>query len=143
MDVLAKSSIAVTEAFGDILLPTAIDKNGAEGFVESLGITGGLEEEKATRMVVHSGAHACELFLSRNIPGSIEHCAAAGDVWGSWKKDKQRKTASARRCRWANDGNRWMDKRARWPQDESKKDSHGVTASREKIRIFTPRRVRS
>jgi hypothetical protein len=74
VNLLAEGGEAVAEALGDDLLATAIDEDSAEGLVEALGIVGGLEEEKATRGVVHTSVPGCEALLSRNSPGSIaEH----------------------------------------------------------------------
>lgn len=53
MDLLAKGSKAEAEAFGDVLLPAAVEENSTQGFVEALGIVGRVEEETATRGVIH------------------------------------------------------------------------------------------
>ncbi len=73
MDLLAEGIETEAEAFRDVLLATAIDEDGTEGFVEALGVVSGLEEEKAIRGVVHGFVPACEALLSRN---SLERIAA-------------------------------------------------------------------
>jgi hypothetical protein len=65
LDLLAEGIEAQAERFGRVLLATAIDEDRAEGFVEALGVVGGLQEEKATRVVVHASVSGCEEFLSR------------------------------------------------------------------------------
>ena len=50
----------VAEAGSDILLPATIDDDGAEGFVETLRVVGGLEEETAVRGVVHGRKSECD-----------------------------------------------------------------------------------
>jgi hypothetical protein len=62
MHLLAEGSEGVAEALGDNLLTAAIDEDGVQGFVEALGSTGGLEEEKASGCVVHNGLLGCESF---------------------------------------------------------------------------------
>jgi len=66
MHLPAEGVEAVAEAFGGVLLATAIDEDGAEGLVEALGVVGGLEEEEATRGVVPADVPGCEALLSRN-----------------------------------------------------------------------------
>jgi hypothetical protein len=65
MDLLAEGGEAEAEAVGDVLLAAAIDEDGMQGLVEPLGIAGGLEEEAATRGVVHNGLPGCESFVWR------------------------------------------------------------------------------
>src|SRR5262249_53274345 len=55
MDLLAEGVVAEAEAFGDVLLASAIDEDGAERLVETLRVVCGLEEEKATSGIVHGG----------------------------------------------------------------------------------------
>jgi hypothetical protein len=55
-DVLAKGGVAIAEAFGNVLLAAALDTDGAEGLVQALGVGSRLEEEAASRGVVHPGA---------------------------------------------------------------------------------------
>jgi len=38
VDLLAEGVEAVAEAFGHVLLAAAIDEDGAEGFIEALGV---------------------------------------------------------------------------------------------------------
>jgi hypothetical protein len=52
--VLAEGVEAEAEALGDILLATAVEEDGTQGLVEALGRVGGVEEERATRGVVHN-----------------------------------------------------------------------------------------
>jgi hypothetical protein len=59
-DLLAEGGVTVTEAVGDVLLATAIDDDGAEGFVEALEVGNGLEEEATSQGVVHEGAPECD-----------------------------------------------------------------------------------
>jgi hypothetical protein len=103
MDLLAEGIKTEAEAFRDVLLATAIDEDSAEGFVEALRIASGLEEEKATRGVVHGIVPACEALLSRNSPGSIAeqrregHTQKPGKGLGNQKTgpDGARRTGSA------------------------------------------------
>src|SRR5947207_10588328 len=60
--LLAEGVEAEAEALGGILLTAAIDEDGVQGFVEALGIAGGLEEEEATKCVVHNDLPGCEPF---------------------------------------------------------------------------------
>jgi hypothetical protein len=75
MDLLAEGSEVEAEAFGNILLAAVLDEDGTEGFVEALGLAGGLQEEKTARGVIHGGIPGCEPFWSRN--SSEEHSAVA------------------------------------------------------------------
>ena len=56
VELLAESVVAVTEACGHFLLTAAVHDDGAESFVEAVGVSSGLEEEEAVKGVVHSGA---------------------------------------------------------------------------------------
>src|SRR5258708_37030882 len=71
MHLLAEGVEAEAEAFGHVLLAAAVDEDGAEGFVETLGVARGLKEEEATRGVVHAGLTGCEELLSGNSRGGI------------------------------------------------------------------------
>jgi hypothetical protein len=62
MHLRAEGVEGVAEALGDFLLMAAIDEDGVQGFVQTLGLTGRLEEEKASGCVVHNGLLECELF---------------------------------------------------------------------------------
>ena len=62
MHLLAEGIAGIAEALSDLLLTRAIDKDGVQGFVEPLGLMGGLEEEKASGGVVHNGLRGCESF---------------------------------------------------------------------------------
>jgi hypothetical protein len=65
MHLLAEGVEGVAEAFGNVLLTATIDEDGPQGFVEALTAAGGLEEETATRCVVHNGFPGCESFRPR------------------------------------------------------------------------------
>jgi hypothetical protein len=71
MHLLAEGVEAEAETLGDILLRAAIDENGAKGFVEALAIAWRLDEEEATRGVVHNGIPRCESFRESIAPGRI------------------------------------------------------------------------
>jgi uncharacterized protein YidB (DUF937 family) len=60
--LLAEGVEAEPEALGGILLTAAIDEDGVQGFVEALRSAGGLDEEEATKCVVHNGLLRCEPF---------------------------------------------------------------------------------
>jgi hypothetical protein len=49
---------------GGILLGQAVDEDGAEGFVLSLGGAGGMLEEELAEGVVHARGSECEVFLA-------------------------------------------------------------------------------
>ena len=63
MDLLAEGGEAEAEAIGHVHLAAAIDEDGVQGLVEPLGLAGGLEEEEATRCIVHNGLPGCESFV--------------------------------------------------------------------------------
>ena len=71
MDLLAEGVEAEAEALGRVFLAAAINEDGAEGLVQALGVAGGLEEEKATKGVVHAHIPACEALSSEGSSGSI------------------------------------------------------------------------
>jgi hypothetical protein len=104
MSVLAEGSETIAEAFGNVLLPTAIDEDGPESFVEALGIGRGLEEEKATRIVVHASVPECEAFLSRNSQGSIASARPGSHARKPRKGAGCRKTRPGAR---SSSGDRW------------------------------------
>jgi hypothetical protein len=52
----------VAESLGGILLGQAVDEDGAEGFVLSLGGAGGMLEEELAEGVVHARGSECEVF---------------------------------------------------------------------------------
>jgi hypothetical protein len=96
MDLLAEGGEAEAEAVGDVLLAAAIDEDGMQGLVEPLGIAGGLEEEEATRCVVHNGLPGCESLVWRircwRIAGRRRgrHWAAPGVAAGAGKRAESR-----------------------------------------------------
>jgi hypothetical protein len=57
---LAEGIEAEAEAPGGILPTAAIDEDGVPCFVEALRVAGGLEEEEATKCVVHNDLPRCE-----------------------------------------------------------------------------------
>src|SRR5207249_2659046 len=59
-DLLTEGGVVVAEAVGDVLLPAAVDEDGAESLVEALGVSVGLKEETAGRGVVHHGSPGCD-----------------------------------------------------------------------------------
>jgi hypothetical protein len=62
MHLLAEGVAGVACGLGDIFLTAAIDEDGAQRIVEALGSIRGLEEEQASRCVVHNGLRGCESF---------------------------------------------------------------------------------
>jgi hypothetical protein len=62
MHLLAEGVEGVAETLGNLLLTAAIDEDGVQGFVQTLGLTGRLEEETASVCVVHNGLRECESF---------------------------------------------------------------------------------
>src|SRR3954471_23046806 len=54
----------VAEPLGGILLRQAVDEDGAEGFVLSLGGAGGMFEEELAEGVVHARGSECEVFVA-------------------------------------------------------------------------------
>lgn len=58
--LLAEGIEAEAEALGGILLTAAIDEDGVQRFVEALRGAGGLDEEEATKCVVHNDLPRCE-----------------------------------------------------------------------------------
>jgi hypothetical protein len=61
---LAEGVVGVAEAVGDVLLGQAVEEDGAEGFVLSLGGTGGPLEEELAEGVVHVRGSGCEVFAA-------------------------------------------------------------------------------
>jgi hypothetical protein len=66
VDELAEGVVGVAETLGGILLGQAVDEDGAEGFVLSLGWTGGLAEEELAEGIVHVRCSRCEVMLAGN-----------------------------------------------------------------------------
>ena len=60
--LLAKGVEAEAKALGNILLATTFDEDGAQSFVQALGVVRRSEEEIATRCIVHNGMLGCESF---------------------------------------------------------------------------------
>jgi hypothetical protein len=79
-DELTEGSRGVTEALGDILLAAVIDEDGAQSLVLTLERAGGLEEEEATRSIVHGGGLQCEVILRRRWLWSVPK--GRGTVYG-------------------------------------------------------------
>jgi hypothetical protein len=65
-ELLAEGVGREAVACGDLLLAAAVHANGAEGFVETLGVGAGLEEEAAARMVGHQEVPECDAFARRS-----------------------------------------------------------------------------
>ena len=89
--VLAEGVEAQSEALGDILLATAVEEDGAQGLVEALRRVGGVEEERATRGVVHNQVPGCESFRRRNGTRRIAESrrpGQAGKTGGSCAPEK-------------------------------------------------------
>jgi hypothetical protein len=139
MHLLAEGIEGVAKALGDILLTAAIDKDGMQSLVETLGSMGGLEEEKASGCIVHNGLPVCESFRSRIRSRKIAKSRSIGDGRTTERARRQRKNRrkqSPARVIRAQRTRRQESEKAMLEQEKAHTRAHVTPANRNR-RSFT------